>query len=215
MEFVIERGFAPESEELADLLDLSVEEVEGGLRALQEYHGIVLHPGSTRIWVIHPFSAAPTNFLVRAGQKEWWAPCAWCALGAAALIGGDVDIVTTLGAAGDQVTVAVGGGQVHGRGFVVHFPVPMRRVWDNVIFSCSNMLMFESEEAVETWTERHRVERGDVQPVEVVWDLAKIWYGRHRDRDWQKWSVEEARQIFSGLGLDGKTWELPESDGHF
>jgi len=82
MEFVIERGFAPDSEELADLLDFSVEEVEGGLRALQEYHGIVLHPGSTRIWVIHPFSAAPTNFLVRAGNA--------CGEGTAGADSGDV-----------------------------------------------------------------------------------------------------------------------------
>ena len=215
MEFVIECGYAPDSQELADRLEASPLDVEEGLRALQDYHGVVLHPGSPRIWVVHPFSTAPTNFLVRAGKRAWWAPCAWCALGAAALLEGDVDIVTTLGAEEEQVTVAVRDGQVQGKGLVVHFPVPKRRVWENVVYSCSNMLLFESEEAVDQWVKRHRVPKGDVQPIEVVWELAKAWYGRHLDRDWQKWSISQAREIFAGLGLSGDTWELPDSDGQF
>lgn len=215
IEFVIERGFAPDSDELADRLEAAVEEVERGLLGLQDYHGVVLHPGSTRIWVVHPFSTAPTNFVVKAGRRQWWAPCAWCALGVAALVEGDVSIVTTLGAEGEQVTVAVKSGQVEATGYVVHFPVPMRRVWDDVIYSCTNMLLFENEEAVHRWTDRHRVPKGDVQPLGVVWELAKVWYGRHRDRDWQKWSVDEAREIFAGLGLVGDTWELPASDAPF
>lgn len=215
IEHVIERGFAPDSGELADRLDAFVNEVEQGLRSLQEYHGVVLHPGSSRVWVVHPFSMAPTNFLVRAGDDDWWAPCAWCALGAAALLGRDVDIITTLGAAGDQVTVSVRDGRLQGRGFVVHFPIPMRRVWENVVYSCSNMLLFENDVAVDRWSDRHGVAKGDVQPIAVVWELAKVWYGRHRDPDWQKWTVGEAREIFSGLGLRGDTWKLPESDGQF
>ena len=71
--------------------------VIAALKALQEYHGVVLHPASSEIWVIHPFSAAPTNFWVQGTRGGWWSNCAWCSAGIAALVG-DVTITTMLGA---------------------------------------------------------------------------------------------------------------------
>ena len=35
--------------------------------------------------------------------------------------------------------------------FLVHFPVPMTRAWDNVIYTCSVMLLFRTEEEVNDW----------------------------------------------------------------
>ena len=215
MEFFVEHGFAPEPTTLADQLGAGVGEVEAGLRALEDYHGVVLHPGTSRVWVMHPFSDAPTNFLIRRDDREWWAPCAWCALGAATLLGGDLEIVTTLGAAGDQVTLGIGDGRLQDTRFFVHFLVPMSRVWDNVIYSCSTMLLFRSESDVDRWCQWRGMTRGDVQPIEVVWEMAKVWYGRHRDPDWRKWSIGEAGEIFARFGLGGETWRLPETDGRF
>ena len=215
VEFIIEHGFAPTAAELGVLLGVPPSAIDQGLAELQDDHGVVLHPGSSRIWVIHPFSTAPTSFVVRWGEREWWAPCAWCALGAAALLGGDVDIVTTLGASGSQATLSIRDGEVHPRDLVVHFPVPMRRAWDNVVYSCSTMLLFDSEEAVGEWADRHRIGKGSVQSVSVVWELAKTWYGRHRDPDWRKWTVEEAREIFTRLGLEGEIWDLPDGEERF
>ena len=44
----------------------------------QEYHGVVLHSNEPKIWVLHPFSLAPTNFYVKSEKGEWWGNCAWC-----------------------------------------------------------------------------------------------------------------------------------------
>lgn len=215
IEHVIRHGFAPEPSELAGILGAPVPAVERGLRTLEDGHGVVLHPGTSRIWVIHPFSLAPTNFLVRAGAREWWAPCAWCALGVAALVARDVEIVTTLGATSDQVTISIRDGALVDARYVVHFPVPMRAAWDNVIYTCSTMLMFSDQADVERWSGTHRIPMGDVQPIATVWELAKAWYGKHRDPDWRKWTVDEARRIFSRLGLDGAIWDLPDADERF
>ncbi len=97
----------------------------------------------------------------------------------------------------------------------MHFSVPMRRAWDNVVYTCSTMLLFASESDVDAWCVRHAIPRGDVQPVERVWALARAWYGNHRAPDWRKWTVDEAREIFGRVGLDGPIWALPEAAERF
>ncbi|MBD0294044.1 MAG: hypothetical protein ICV84_02415, partial [Flavisolibacter sp.] len=63
LKYIIDNGFAPDVETLSEMLKAKGSEVEQGLYALQEYHGVVLHPNEPKVWVIHPFSLAPTNFL--------------------------------------------------------------------------------------------------------------------------------------------------------
>ncbi len=212
---VLARGFAPSVAELAERFACSRETLSAALRALADDHGVVLHPGSDEVWVVHPFSNAPTAFAVRAGERRWWANCAWCALGVAELAGGSAEIATTLGAEGEPARVRIAGGRLLDPGYVVHFPIPMTRAWDNVLYTCSLMLLFESEPAVDAWCRRHGQPKGDVRPVEQVWGFAREWYGRHLDEDWRKWTAEEAAALFRRHGLDGPIWEIPASAERF
>lgn len=66
----VECGYAPSVGELSTLLGQTRDAVVAGLRTLQDYHGVVLHPGSSEVWVIHPFSSAPTNYLDE-GWTKW------------------------------------------------------------------------------------------------------------------------------------------------
>lgn len=211
----VDRGFAPTREELAEQLSMSAPEVKRQLRSLADEHGIVLHPHNDEVWVAHPFSAVPTNFILRRGAREWWGNCAWCALGAAALIGGDLTISTVLGANGRWQEIRIREGRVVPDDLVVHFPVPMTQAWDNVHFTCSVMLAFASEADVDAWCRAHRIAKGDVRPIDQIWRLARDWYGRHLDRDWRKWTVDEAAEIFARHGLDGPIWELPRDHARF
>lgn len=215
MEFFVSQGYAPTVDALCEVLAARPEAVRRSLLALQDLHGVVLHPTGQEIWVAHPFSAAPTNFVVRSTTLDWWAPCAWCALGVAAVVDEDVEIVTTLGATSAQVRLRVSGGRLQDGDFSVHFPIPMSRAWDNVIYTCSTMLLFRSEAEIDVWSARHGIEKGDVQPLEKVWALARAWYGNHGAEDWRKWSAAEARQIFGGLGLTGPIWEVPAVEERF
>lgn len=212
---VLDRGYAPDRLTLAARFDVDAETVTQALYALQAEHGVVLHPHTPEVWVIHPFSTAPALFAVRRGDRLWWGNCAWCSLGIAALVGGDgVTIDTTYGAEGRHVTLHLDGGQVRER-LWVHFPVPMARAWDNVIYTCSTMLVFESETAIDAWSQRHAIPRGSAQPVQRVYEFAKTWYRRHLDSDWRKWTAQEASEIFERFGFEGPVWQLPRTTGRF
>jgi Alkylmercury lyase len=211
----VECGRAPTNAELCERFRVESDEMTRMLQDLAAYHGVVLHPHAPEVWIAHPFSAAPTLFCVRQGERRWWSNCAWCALGASALVGGDsVSIDTVLGADGAPMTIHVDGHRVL-EDLVVHFPIPMTRAWDNVVYTCSTMLAFASAADVDDWSRRHSIPRGDVQPIQRVHDFARDWYGRHLDEDWRKWTTEEARQLFSRYGLKGPIWDVPMSAERF
>jgi hypothetical protein len=220
LHYAILRGFVdslrpPTVRELVHQFHQSDGVVRQALRALAEYHGSVLHPHSDEIWVTHPFSAAPTTCVVAAAGRQWWGNCPWCSFGIAHLVGGTGSVTTTIGALGDQVVLRFKNHALLDTNFVVHFPVPMAKVWDNVIYTCSVMLLFRNVQEVDDWCAARGFTRGDVRPVEQVWRFAAEWYGRHLDAHWQKWTVTEAAAIFRKHGLGGQIWTLPETGGRF
>ncbi|KAI8802191.1 putative transmembrane protein [Cladochytrium replicatum] len=198
--------------ELSEKFECDPADARSALRSLADYHGVVLHPHNDKIWIAHPFSAAPTTFVVRSSSRKWWGNCAWCSLGVACLVGDQVTIETRLGALDDSVTIEIKDGQLVDTDFVVHFPVPMRNAWDNVVYTCSVMLLFRDEAQVDAWCADRGVPKGDVRPVEQVWRFAKEWYGRHADEDWTKWSMKETAEIFRRHGLAGPVWDLDHSN---
>ena len=212
---IIDNGFAPSVESLSEILKSTKEEIVKGLYDLQEYHGVVLHPNSPKIWVIHPFSLAPTNFYVKSSKGEWWGNCAWCSLGVAALVKDDVKITTTVGAETKQIEINIVNGEIQEKNYYIHFPIPMKNAWDNVIYTCSNMLIFENEKQIEEWTQRHDIPLGDIQSIERIWNFSKKWYGNHLNPEWTKWTIGEAKQMFEEFRLDGEIWALGDSKEKF
>ena len=211
----LRRQRPPTISEIATQFTCTDDEARQGLRGLAERHGVVLHPHSDEVWVAHPFSAAPTTCIVKAGARRWWGNCAWCSLGVAHLAGGTATIETRVGALDEQVTIRIIGGELHDCDYVVHFPIPMSRAWDNVIYTCSVMLLFRNEAQVDAWCETRGIAKGDVRPLEQVWHFAVEWYGRHADADWIKWSTREAADIFQRHHLSGPTWALADAAEHF
>jgi len=212
---LVRDGYAPSRTALARQFDTNLDEIHRALHVLADAHGVVLHPHAPDVWIVHPFSTAPTAFAVRRGSRVWWANCAWCALGAAALLGGDgITIETTIGGEGQPVTIHVDNQRVR-EALFVHFPVPMTLAWDNVIYTCSTMLVFERAQDVDAWSRRHAIPRGDVQPIQRIYDFAAVWYGRHLDPGWTKWTVGEAHEIFTRFGLTGPIWDLAPATDRF
>ena len=207
---IIDHGFAPSTNDLAEILKSNPEEIIQKLYDLQAYHGVVLHPNEPRIWVIHPFSLAPTNFYVQSKKGSWWGNCAWCSLGVAALLNEDVKITTTLGAETKQIEITIVNGEIQEKNYFIHFPIPMKNAWNNVIYTCSNMLIFEHEEQINSWSKRHNIPKGDVQPIEKIWRFSKKWYGNHLNPNWTKWTIEDAKQIFHEFELSGEIWSLAD-----
>lgn len=212
---IIVRGFAPDISNLEVSFNCTAEVAKASLIALQEYHGVVLHPSQDKIWVIHPFSLAPTVFTLKSARGVWWGNCAWCSLGAAALLAEDLSITTTLGGHDEQVTVHIKNGVLDRNDLFVHFPIPMANAWDNVLYTCSTMLLFKNEAEVTSWTNRHNVPKGDLQPIEKIWEFSKVWYGNHLKKDWKKWNTKEAKELFRKFELTGRIWDLEETGMRF
>lgn len=206
---------APTIAELAAKFARNPDDVRRALRALAEDHGVLLHPRSDEVWIAHPFSSSPSTCVVHAGGKRWWGNCAWCALGLAHLAGGSAEIETRLGGIDAAVTIRMRQGAILDTEFVVHFPIPMQQAWDNVVYTCSVMLLFRSRSDVAHWCAERGVPLGDVRPIEQVSAFAAEWYARHADPDWVKWSVPDAKRIFTRHGLSGPIWALPDEHGRF
>jgi hypothetical protein len=212
---LVERCYAPDLASLARQFEVDTEVAADALRELESLHGVVLHPHRPEVWIAHPFSTAPTPFAVKHASRVWWGNCAWCSLGVAALVGGhDVTIHTTLGAEGEPVTVHIENGRVR-EDLWVHFPIPMAKAWDNVVYTCSTMLVFASESEIDEWCTRHALPRGDAQPIQLAYEFAAVWYGQHLNLDWRKWTLEEARLLFARFGFKGTIWALSESEQRF
>jgi hypothetical protein len=201
---------APTVAEIAARFGCDESTARRGLQELAEYHGVVLHPHSDSIWVAHPFSAAPTTCVVHAGTKRWWGNCAWCSLGVVHLAGGTATIETRLGAIGDPVSIRIENGTLLDTNYVVHFPVPMRNAWDNVIYTCSVMSIFETDAQVDAWCASRGIPKGDVRPLQQIWHFAQDWYGHHVSPTWTKWTVPEASELFRRHQLTGPIWDLED-----
>ncbi|CAF4121663.1 unnamed protein product, partial [Adineta steineri] len=94
-------------------------------------------------------------------------------------------------------------------------PIPMKNAWDNVVFTCSVMQIFLSEIDIDNWCKRHNFLKGDIQPIENIWNFARIWYGNHLHQDWKKWTNEQAKLIFEKFNLTHNIWDIPQTDSRF
>ncbi len=203
----IQAGFAPDVKTLADTLGCPFQEVQRSLERLAEHHGVVLHPGSHRIWIANPFSFAPTAFWVSSRRGSWWANCAWCGLGIAAMLGEAASISTRAGCEGMPLDVHVDDAAVRESELLVHFAVPASKWWDNVHYTCATILFFRAIGEVDVWCRKHAIPRGEILSADQAWALAQAWYGDYLHPKWRRRTAEETRMIFNELGLTSDFWE--------
>ncbi len=129
-------GRAPSPVEISAQFGLTPDEAEQVLRRLQrEADALVLIPGSPYIWMAEPFSAVPTSFTVRSGERQWWGNCIWDALGILSLLGLDGEVSTACPISGRPLRVVVAGGALVDAPGVVHFAVRARDWWRDIGFT--------------------------------------------------------------------------------
>ena len=126
-------GRPPSAAEIATALAISTDEALVPFRRLHERHALFLEPGKDTIRMAHPFSGVPTAFNVRANGQDYWANCAWDALGIAGALHADAEIVATYAEVAARLTLSVEHGEVGGPTAVVHLQVPFRRWYDDLV----------------------------------------------------------------------------------
>jgi hypothetical protein len=129
-------GHARAPGEAAAELALPASEVEAAYRRLHDAHALVLHPGTTEIRMLNPFSAVETPHRVESGGRSWFANCAWDALGIPAALHADGIVHSACADCGDPLELEVRDDRLaRGGELLVHFVVPARRWWDDIAFT--------------------------------------------------------------------------------
>jgi hypothetical protein len=131
----ISSGALPSVHDLARQLGLSREEVEGSLERLATAKALVLQPESREVLMANPFSAVPTPFVVHAGGHLYYGNCIWDALGIPAMLGRDALIQSSCACCGEAMRLAVTQGALEPIDAVVHFAIPAKQWWEDIVFN--------------------------------------------------------------------------------
>jgi len=131
----VELGRAPTLEETAGAVSSTAADVEGGWRRLHDAHALVLDLPEPAIRMANPFAAVPTSFRVHAGERDWYANCAWDAFGICVVLRSDGRIETTCPDCGEEVRVEVRGNRPDDESLLFHCLVPAAHWWDDIVFT--------------------------------------------------------------------------------
>jgi hypothetical protein len=127
----IRPGGAPDPAALAARLGLSEGLLAESYQRLADQRALVLDAGGAIAMAI-PFSATPTEVMVRGPGVTWWANCAFDGLGIPAMLGCDAVVETACPQSGAPITATVRDGAPHSVACVLHMAVPLARWWENI-----------------------------------------------------------------------------------
>jgi hypothetical protein len=131
----VELGRAPVAAEVAVEAGMSVEDVEAGWRRLHAAHALVLDADTGGLRMANPFSAVPTAYRVRAGDRWWYANCAWDAFGICSALHTDGRIETACADCGEGLVVEVHDERPSDASLLFHCLLPAAHWWDDVVFT--------------------------------------------------------------------------------
>ncbi len=128
-------GRAPTASEVAMQLEASRDDVVGGWRRLHEAHALVLNAQMVELRMANPFSAVPTAYRVRAGERWWYGNCAWDAVGICAALGCNGRIETSCPDCGGPIGITVEERRCERSDLLFHCLVPAARWWEDIGFT--------------------------------------------------------------------------------
>jgi hypothetical protein len=129
-------GNARSPAETARELGVGEEETHAAYRRLHDGHALVLEPDGESVRMLSPFSVVETPHRVEARGRTWWANCAWDALGIPAALHDDGQVESGCPDCGEHLELELRDGRlVRGAELLVHFVVPARHWWDDIVFT--------------------------------------------------------------------------------
>ncbi|TXT10529.1 hypothetical protein VHUM_02034 [Vanrija humicola] len=230
-------GRAPTIPELAATTSQTLDDTRGSLLSLHASRDIALTSAALRslqsnssdhdtdasaIVMAHPFATVNLGFSVMGQSALWWGGCAWDSFALAHLLPdqGPMLVATRcpncvsplafeVNAAAPPAPPAVASSS---RGAdsppVAHFLVPMTRVWDDVVHTCSHQSLFCNEECVNSWLAKTGNDKGYVMSLDTLWHFARGWYAGRLERGYKRREPAEAKAYFRSVGLAGPFWGL-------
>src|SRR6266498_66379 len=129
----VRTGSPPLAEKIAEYMHAPLADIRAALERLAAGKAIVLQPVSREVLMANPLSAVPTAFRMRTQDRSFFASCVWEGLGIVAMLGGDSVLDTSCACCGEAMTLQSRGGQILPAAGVIHFAIPAKRCWENIV----------------------------------------------------------------------------------
>lgn len=173
-------GHPPAPEVIAHALHLSADAVEHALDLIEARGGIYRDPATYTILAAYPFSAEPTDHIVRfAGGHSVYAMCAIDALGMPVMLNADAMIESKCAHCGKEIRVVVRDNTL------IEYMPPEMRVWYMqaaacgvaALEQCPSINFLCSPEHLAAWRAQHLGERGEEFDVRRAFVRGKEVFG--------------------------------------
>ncbi len=133
--YLAETTHPPSVEKTASHFSLTHEQAVSVYEALHQHHALFLKPGTSEVLMANPFSGVETPFRVYANGKTYFANCAWDSLGIPAALRADAEVEASCAQSGEPIQISVTDQQVRGSDALVHFLIPFRDWYDDLVFT--------------------------------------------------------------------------------
>lgn len=130
-----ETGTAPSAREVADRVGADVESVLGAYVRLREQRVLALEADRTSIRMAPPFSGVPTQHAVLVDGIQYFANCAWDALGIPAALQRPGEVHSRCEQSGEPFDLNVGVDGPDDSPWLFHCVVPAAKWWDDIVFT--------------------------------------------------------------------------------
>jgi hypothetical protein len=201
-------GRPPTPAELADGLNVSIQEIDTALQELAAAHHVVLDD-TGNVKMAHPFSAVPLGFSVMGTSTLWWGGCAWDSFALAHLLSWEPELLvaTRCPACSTPHAWNINRSAPPEGDQVAHFLIPSSHMWNDIVTTCSHQRIFCDEGCVDSWLHETDNDRGYVMDLTTLWNFASDCTDR-LDRGYTRRPPAEAAKHLRSLGLSGSFWGL-------
>ena len=130
-----ETGRGPSPREVAEHIGSDVESVLESYQRLRAQRLLVLKADGSSIRMAPPFSGVPTQHIVEADGVQYFANCAWDALGVPAALHKPGKIYSRCEQSGEPFHLNVGLRGPETSDWLFHCLVPAAKWWDDIVFT--------------------------------------------------------------------------------
>ena len=130
-----ERGRAPSPADVAKRIDSDSERVVESYQRLRAQRLLVLEPDGSSIRMASPFSGVPTQHVVEADGIQYFANCAWDALGIPAALHKAATVRSRCAQSGEPFELKIGLQGPDASDWLFHCLVPAAQWWDDIVFT--------------------------------------------------------------------------------
>lgn len=130
-----ETGRKPSPTEVGDRTSGGVESVLAAYQRLRAQRVLVLEADGSSIRMAPPFSGVPTQHVIEAGGKQYFANCAWDALGVPAALQTPAIVHSRCEQSGEPLHLKVGLQGPEVSDWLFHCLVPAAKWWDDIVFT--------------------------------------------------------------------------------